>query len=130
MLLSEKIKLMKEQQAQFQNTEILQKVIIPEKITRTQIKKAEPEKKITLQEQKISKKKIESLIESLDRPKKQKEPFDIKSFLIEMATESEFERLIYKALFGKVARGSNEEIERKLEIGLKKFRDYSNNNYN
>jgi len=36
---------MKEQQAQAQNTEISQKIIIPEKITKTQIKKAEPEKK-------------------------------------------------------------------------------------
>ena len=52
--------------------------------------------------------------------------FNIKQFLTEIATESEFERLIYKALFGKVARGSNEAIERKLEVGLKKFREFFN----
>ena len=52
--------------------------------------------------------------------------FNIKQFLTEIATESEFERLIYKALFGKVARGSNEVIEKKLEVGLRKFRELFN----
>lgn len=67
------------------------------------------------------KKSIGSRIKNL--PEKEKRPFNIKQFLTEMATESEFERLIYKALFGKVARGSNEEIEKDLELGLKKFRE-------
>jgi len=49
--------------------------------------------------------------------------FNIKQVLTELATESEFEILIYKTLFGKVGRGSNKEIERKLEVGLKKFRE-------
>ena len=62
---------------------------------------------------------------SVSKPKVKpvKPDFNTKQFLIEIATESEFERLIYKALFGIVARGSNEVIERKLEVGLKKFRE-------
>ncbi len=75
--------------------------------------KKEPEVKITLGEKvSVSKSKLKAIDAD----------FNIKQFLTEMATESEFERLIYKALFGKVARGSNEVIESKLEEGIKKFR--------
>ena len=80
--------------------------------------KKEPEVKIIPEPKKVSKPKLKP-IES---------DFNIKQFLTEIATESEFERLIYKTLFGKVARGSNEVIEKKLEEGLQKFRELFNFN--
>ena len=57
---------------------------------------------------------------------KEEKQFDIKDFLVDLAISSEFERLIYKAIFGKVIRGSNEEAEKKLEQGIKKFREFIN----
>lgn len=56
-------------------------------------------------------------------PAKKESTFNIKDFLVELATSSEFERLIYKALYGAVIRGSNIKIEKELEEGLKEFRN-------
>lgn len=53
--------------------------------------------------------------------------FSINSFLIDLATSSEFERILYKALFGKVIRGSNEVAEQKLEEGIQEFRKFITN---
>jgi len=87
--------------------------------------KIQPEEKITSGKEKILAAKKVYGVKKVSKPKLKpiESDFNIKQFLTEIATESEFERLIYKSLFGKVARGSNEAIEKKLEVGLKKFRE-------
>jgi len=48
--------------------------------------------------------------------------FNLNSELEELAKTSEFQRLIYKALLGKVHRGSKEDLTNKLGITLKQLR--------
>ena len=55
--------------------------------------------------------------------KSQLKDFNIKEFLSEIATSSEFERLLFKALYGKVFRGSTPELEENLESSIIEFRE-------
>ena len=102
-----------------------EKDIDPIALKKIEESKIQPEEKITSGKEKILAAKKVYGVKKVSKPKLKpiESDFNIKQFLTEIATESEFERLIYKSLFGKVARGSNEAIEKKLEVGLKKFRE-------
>lgn len=72
-----------------------------------------PEIEKTIDELKTSKKIVEKTISK---------EFNLNLELEELAKTSEFQRLIYKALLGKVHRGSKEDLTNKLGITLKQLR--------
>lgn len=95
--------------------------------------KEEPEESLQVQKKKLNVflpgEKIEKQIEKKSQKKEAAlvDSIEIKDFLSDLATSSEFERLIYKAIFGKVIRGSTEETEKKLEEGIRDFRNFIKN---
>jgi len=51
--------------------------------------------------------------------------FNLNLELEELSKTSEFKRLIYKALMGKVHRGSMENLSNTLEKAIKEFREFN-----
>lgn len=78
-----------------------------------------------VEDEQISKpevKEVPKLIKTVKKAKKSINTFEITKIFIDLANTSEFKRLIYKAIIGKVHRGSSEDLDQQLSNLLKKVR--------
>lgn len=67
--------------------------------------------------------KVKKIVKKQVKKAEIKSVFDINEMLSELSQTSEFKRLIYKALLGKVHRGSKENLEKELSESITKFRN-------